>query len=113
MVKKAERIKKRNPMLPIFGVLTAIALAAIAWVISYYVVIKIPQIKTSMNASMVLPTGQGTLIFAFGIWLVLLAFTFFLVSVLVGKDPDSAKDIKLPKRQMDLPKSQRNKKYRG
>lgn len=111
MVKKAEQIKKRNPMLPIFGVLTAIALAAIAWVISYYVVIKIPQIKNTMTGAMLLPTGQGTLIFAFGIWLVLLAFTFFLVSILVGKDPDSATEVKLPKRQMDLPKSQRRKKY--
>jgi len=60
MVKKAEQVKKRNPMLPV-SFTTAIALWLSPGLFPYYVVI-VPQIKNTMTGTMLLPTGQGTLI---------------------------------------------------
>jgi hypothetical protein len=103
MVKKAEKLKKRSPWVPVFGLITAVALGAVAYVISAYVVIKMPQVK-SVIAGM---ERQATIAFAVGIWLALLATAFFLVALIVGKDPESAKDIPLPPKAKDKPKGYR------
>jgi hypothetical protein len=103
MVKKAEKIKKRSPWVPVFGLITAVALGAVAYVIAAYVVIKIPQVKTVISGM----ERQATIAFSVGIWLALLATAFFLVALIVGKDPESTKDIPLPPKAKDRPKGYR------
>ena len=111
MVKKAEDVKKRGVLVPIFGLITAVGLFGIAYYFSYNYIVKMDAIKGKLPGAMITATGTGTLVFAVGIWLVFLAIAFFVVSLLVGKDPDDARQVKLPPREKDLPKSQRRTKY--
>ena len=43
MVKKAEKIRKRSPLLPVFGAIIAIGLFAVSYILSSQVVVKMPQ----------------------------------------------------------------------
>jgi hypothetical protein len=104
MVKKAEVVRKRSPLLPVFGLITAVALFAIAYVLSSEVVVKIRQVRDTIPLQN-MPLARWA--FAFVIWLVLLGVAYFLVSLLVGKDPETATNVVLPTKQKDLPKEQR------
>ncbi len=108
MVKKAEKITKRSPLLPVFGLLIAVGLGAIAYVLSNEFVLKMPQVRAVIGDSVPLARWAFTLI----IWLMLLGIAYFLVAVLTGKDPESAQQYKLPTKQKDLPASQRRKTRR-
>ena len=99
MVKQAEKVQKRSPWLPVFGLILAGGLFAIAWVIAGEV-IRMPQVR-NVAAGL---KYQAQLGFGFMIWLVLLALAFFLVAILTGKDPESAKGIPMPPKQKDLKK---------
>ena len=106
MVKIAETEHKRSPLSSIYGLFLAIGLFAIAYVITSEVLIKkFPQVRDA--AFGIAKPPIGTLIISFGIWLVLLALAFFVVSLLVGKDPNSAKQIPLPPKQKDLKKKKK------
>ncbi len=108
MVKKAENLRKRSPLLPVFGLIIAVGLFAISYVLSSEVVVKMPQVSRVIG-------GNGALArwaFAFVIWLVFLGVAYFVVALAAGKDPDSGKNIPLPPRQKDLPPDQRRKTRR-
>ncbi len=101
MVKKAEVQKKRHPLTPVFGLLLACGLFAIAFFLSATVVMKLPSVVNAV------PSGQkmlATVGFAVGIWVLFLALAFFLVAMLAGKDPEDAKQIPLPPKAKDLKK---------
>ncbi len=99
MVKQAEKHVKRNPLLPIFGLIIAIGLGIAAWFGSDLLIQAVPQLKANFGAeNPQAPTGHIAI--TIGLWLAALAFTFFLVAVLTGRDPDSAKGMKLPPRQV-------------
>jgi hypothetical protein len=99
MVKQAEKVHKRSPLLPVFGLVLAGGLFAIAFAIAEPVM-KIPQVRGVVAGMGV----QAQLGIAFMIWLVLLALAFFLVAMLSGKDPESAKGVPMPPKQKDLKK---------
>ena len=107
MVKKAEKVRKRNPLLPVFGAIVAVGLGAIAYVVSSQFVIKIPQVRNTIAGNEPLATWA----FTFIIWLVFLGLAYFVVAVGAGKDPDT-KQPPLPPRQKDLPPEQRRQKRR-
>jgi|GraSoiStandDraft_16_1057320.scaffolds.fasta_scaffold1072654_2 hypothetical protein len=108
MVKKAEKIRKRNPLLPIFGMIVAIGLGAIAYIVSSEVILKMPQVRTVVGANTVMAKWA----FAFVVWLVLLGVAYFLVAMAAGKDPDAGKHMQLPTKQKDLPQELRRKTRR-
>ncbi len=111
MVKQAEKIRQRNPLLPIFGLIIAIGL----FVVAMYLVKPISGVITKVSGNGDFVSALGTPIepvlspkfrlpstaslgVAFAIWLILLALTYTLVAVLAGRDPNSAKNIQLPPR---------------
>jgi hypothetical protein len=100
MVKKAEVQKKRHPLTPVFGLLLAGGLFAIAYFLSSLLVPKIASIAFNQRP-------QATIGLAVGIWVFFLALAFFLVAMLAGKDPDDAKQIPLPPKAKDLKKKKR------
>ncbi len=87
MVKQSEKGKKRSPLLPVFGLLLAVGLFAIAYFLSSTYVVHIKYVSSIMGP----PSVKNSLIFAVAIWLGLLAIVYFVVAILVGRDPDSAK----------------------
>ena len=107
MVKKAEKTQKRSPLLPVFGLITAVGLFVVAYVLSSQVVVKMPQVKTVVSSNLPLATWA----FAFVIWLVFLGLAYFVVAVAAGKDPDVNR-MPLPTRQKDLPEHLRRKTRR-
>ncbi|MCC7447647.1 MAG: hypothetical protein IT324_09535 [Anaerolineae bacterium] len=86
MVKKAEVQRKRSPLLPVFGLILAVALFAIAYGVTDLVILKIPGVYAQVASQL----QTARIAFSFGIWLVLMAIVFFLVALLTGKDPDKA-----------------------
>jgi hypothetical protein len=86
MVKKAEVQRKRSPLLPIFGIILAIALFVIAYGLADLVILKVPSIYSQVASQL----QTARIAFSVGIWLVLMAIAFFLVSLFTGKDPDKA-----------------------
>ncbi len=98
MVKIAEKRQTRNPLLPIFGIIVAVGLAVAAWFGSDILIQAVPQLKASFSGGPSATTGH--LAIAVGLWLALLALAYFLVAFLAGKDPESAKDLKLPERKI-------------
>src|SRR5689334_16387874 len=98
MVKHAEKLKKRSPWIPVAGAIIAVALGVISWMVTDQVVMKMRQVRDTIPVSMF---GTARIVFSFGIWLALIAFAIFLVAVLAGKDPESAKGIALPPKAKD------------
>jgi hypothetical protein len=101
MVKKAEVQKKRHPLTPVFGLLLAVGLFAIAYFLSATVVMKLPSVRTAVASNQMTLATVG---FAVGIWVLFLALSFFLVAMLAGKDPEDAKQIPLPPKAKDMKK---------
>jgi phosphotransferase system glucose/maltose/N-acetylglucosamine-specific IIC component len=108
MVKKAEKDNKRSPLLPIFGLLLAGGLLAASYAITTLVVLKAGNfisnsvIKVIGNNS---PTSY-TIAFTIAIWVALLAVAYFLVAVMIGKDPNDKDAIPLP------PKNKKEKTFK-
>jgi hypothetical protein len=101
MVKKAEKIQKKHPLTAVGGLLLAVSLFGVSYILAGFVV-QMPQVlKVIGNGT----KTTATIAFAFGIWVVLLATSFFLVAVLAGKDPASAANqMPLPPRAKDQKK---------
>jgi hypothetical protein len=99
MVRQAEKHETKNPLLPVFGLIIAIGLGVAAWFGSDLLIQAVPQLKSNFGG-----VGQqatiGHVAIAIGLWLALLALAFFLVALLTGKDPESAKGMKLPPREV-------------
>ncbi len=102
MVKIAEKENRRGPLASVFGLFLAGGLFAVAYIISSEVLIK--KVAQLQDAIQHFGKPVATLLFAFGIWIVLLALAFFVVAILVGKDPNSAKEIPLPPKSKDIKK---------
>jgi uncharacterized BrkB/YihY/UPF0761 family membrane protein len=97
MVKKAEKENKRSPLLPVFALLLIVGLLAVAYVITDQVVLKTGNF---IGGKVLAVIGQANttyrIAFTIAIWVALLAISYFLVAVLVGKDPNDADAIPLP-----------------
>ncbi len=116
MVKKAEVVRKRNPLLPIFGIIIAVGLLVVAMSLVPLTIDLINKVSPGFRVrgvdfsiapdpavagsplKLTMASG-GRLFLGLAIWLFLLAFAYALVAVLAGKDPNSAKDVKLPPRK--------------
>ncbi len=102
MVKQAEKRRTRSPFLPVLGLFLAIVLLAVSFAAAQMLG-QITAVKTVLGG---LPyvkifgqsVNEGVLMLMFVIWLAFLALAYFLVAVLAGKDPDSAKNIPMPPR---------------
>jgi hypothetical protein len=92
MVKQAEKIRKRNPFLPVIGLLIGGGLAVVAALLIEPLLTLLPELRTAL-----LSTGSNYnyMRFAIGgvLWLVLCGIAYFLVAVLAGNDPSSAKNM--------------------
>ena len=115
MVKQAEKVRKRSPLMPVFGLLLAIGLLFVAFVIAVQVV-RLPQVASTLGELPQLKIGNsriplgmfgddthlyltwGQVGFTLVFWFVLAGLSYFLVTVAVGKDPESAKEVPLPPR---------------
>ncbi|MEP7288037.1 MAG: hypothetical protein ABI947_19970 [Chloroflexota bacterium] len=104
MVKKAEVERKRSPLYPVFALFLVVGMLAVAYAITELVVLKMPQVRAVVSNAVITQARVG---FTLGIWFVLMAFAFFLVSILVGNDPNDVKAMPLPPKQKDLKKQKR------
>ncbi len=108
MVKKAETVRKRSPLLPVFGLIIAVGLFAVAFVLSSEFIVKMPQVRNVVRDNLQLAKWA----FAFIVWLLFLGVAYFVVALAAGKDPDASREIPLPPRQKDLPPELRRKTRR-
>jgi hypothetical protein len=97
MVKIAEKQKKKSPLSGVYGLLLAIGLYAVSYILTSEVLLKIPAVKNNVGTLDV----QGKLLFSIGLWVVLLGLSFFLVAILAGNDPDKSSNVPLPPRGKD------------
>jgi hypothetical protein len=115
MVKKAEVVRKRSPMLPVYGLIIAVVLWVLAMLAAEPAVgllqkgyrdfrpsgtyFSVTQVPPDNHLSVKFPSGEklGT---TFAIWLFFLVFAYAFVAIAIGRHPDSAKDIKLPPRDI-------------
>lgn len=94
--------KRVNPLLPIFGLVLAIALAILAFILSEPLVRSVPQlrdIKAGIRVGGELITW-GRLLIAGGLWAVAMTISYLLVAILVGRDPTDTSKMKLPPRKV-------------
>jgi ribose/xylose/arabinose/galactoside ABC-type transport system permease subunit len=121
MVKQAEKVRKRNPMLPVYGLILAITL----FVVAYLLVSPVSDLarkfspdfrlsrqefsitQTENGQTKVTMPGWDRIGVAFAIWLILMALASAVVAMAIGKDPNSAKQIVLPPRT----KEEKRKRY--
>ena len=107
MVKKAEIERKRNPLNPILGLLLAVGLLAIAYIITDQVILKSGNyIGGHVLAVIGQASTQYRILFTIAIWVALLAVAYFLVAVMAGKDPNDINQMPLP------PKNKKEKTYK-
>jgi hypothetical protein len=100
MVKQADKKAKRSPLLPVFGAILVVALGGIAYFLSQNFVLKIPQVRSIASQSPQLALIASTVF----VWLVLAGIGYFLVALLVGKDPNDSNQIPLPPRKKEIKK---------
>ncbi len=114
MVKQAEKLRKRNPLLPVFGMLLAVGLFGVAFVL-VDPAMKLIQtlLKKTSAPPLIWPPMYGEnenlqrIAIAFAMWLIFLIIAWTFVAIATGKDPNSPKDIEMPPRT----KEERNKRY--
>ncbi|MHB8625841.1 MAG: hypothetical protein ACYDBJ_20915 [Aggregatilineales bacterium] len=116
-IKQAEKRRHRSPLLPIYGIIIVVCLYIVAYALENPLADLIRRVAP--QSSFILPPpdvqftptfvmpSTGRLLVAVVIWVVLLAFVYFLVSLLTGRDPDSAKNLQLPPRT----KEEKRKRY--
>ena len=103
---QSEKKRKRSPLLPIYGLIIVVCLFVAAYGVENPVVSLIDKVRPDFHLQgpdvQFTPTfampSSDRLLFAIPIWIVFLAFAYFLVALLSGKSPDSGKDIQLPPR---------------
>jgi hypothetical protein len=114
MVKKAEKVKKRSPFLPVFGLILAATLFILALFAAkpgVDLLRKISPFNPSgrfFEITTSAATNQPQIRFPSGeylwmtiaIWVLFLVISYTLVAILIGKHPESAKDVKLPPRNI-------------
>lgn len=107
MVRQAERRVKRSPLVPVFGLVIAIGLAAIAILIVTLVIDSGSVQQLLIFKDPAAPNRVVAIVgLAFVLWLAMLSIAYLLVALLSGRDPDDARKLELPPREVD------RKKYR-
>src|SRR5579864_9245594 len=115
VIKQMEKRRKRSPLLPIYGLLIVICLYIVAFALENPLVTLIDRVKPGftlagadlqLTPTFVMPSSDR-LLFAVPIWIMFLAFAYFLVAMMIGRDPNSGKDIQLPPRT----KEEKRKRY--
>ena len=115
-IKQAEKRRHRSPLLPIYGIIIVVCLYIVAYALENPIVDLLRKLSPQSGLTLPPPDLQfspfvmpsnGRLLFAVIIWAILLAFAYFLVSLLTGRDPDSAKNLQLPPRT----KEEKRKRY--
>ncbi|MBX3085417.1 MAG: hypothetical protein KF716_27530 [Anaerolineae bacterium] len=104
MVKQAVKEKKRSPLVPVAGLLLALGLAVVAYFLTNLIID-----QNFMGAGAALKsTGANYNISFFALavilWLIMTAIGYFLVSLLVGKDPDPMSAQNIPMRPRNIKK---------
>lgn len=103
---QSEKRRKRSPLLPIYGLIIIICLYIVAYALENPLVALINKFRPGFSLqgndiqftpAFVMPSSDH-LLFAVPIWIVFLAFAYFLVAMMTGRDPNNAKDIQLPPR---------------
>lgn len=108
MVKQAERRAKPSPLVPVFGLIMAVGLAAIAILIVTMVIDSgsIQQLQVFKD-----PAAPNRVVailgLAFVLWLAMLGIAYLLVALFAGKDPEDARRLELPPREVDRKKGRR------
>ena len=109
-IRQADHTRKRNPLLPVFGLLIAITVFIFSYAIEEpfikLIQSKFPQAGIAQSAE---PFGTTRMLFTFGIWLVLLVIFSLLVAILSGRSPDNAKGLIMPPRT----DAERDRRYGG
>ena len=100
MVKEAEKKSKRSPLTPVFGLILVVVMGGIAYFVSKAYVLNIPQVRAVAEQSYNTALIASTIV----VWLLLAGVAYFLVSLLVGKDPTDTKAMPLPPRKRDIKK---------
>ena len=100
MVKVAEKKTKRSPLFAVGGLILVIALGGVAYFVSQAFILKIPQVRAIASQSYSLALIASTVF----VWFILAGIAYFLVSVVVGKDPTDSNQIPLPPRKKDMKK---------
>lgn len=107
MVRQAERRVKRSPLVPVFGLVIAIGLAAMAILIVTMVIDSGSVQQLLIFKDPAAPNRVVAIVgLAFVLWLAMLSIAYLLVALLSGRDPDDARKLELPPRDAD------RKKYR-
>jgi hypothetical protein len=105
MVKKAEKIKKRNPLVPVAGLIIGVGLAVVAAIL-------IDPVLNLINARGALfATGSNYNLARFLVgavlWAIMAGVAFFIASLLIGEDRKDINNIR------NLPLRPRNTKKKG
>lgn len=108
MVKEAEKIVKRSPLLPIYGLIIGVGLGIVAWLLKEIILspttpVFLRPIRDAV-AALGSRQGLGEFVVAFGIWVILIGIAYFIVALMTGKDPHMPD--KLPPRRSE-PKGRR------
>ena len=109
-IRQAERVRRRNPLLPVFGILIAITLMIFSYAVEEpfikLIQTKFPQAGIAQSAD---PFSTTRMLFTFGIWLVLIVIFSLVVAILGGRSPDSAQNLIMPPRT----EAERDRRYGG
>lgn len=97
-IKKKRRV---NPLLPVLGILMAIAVAVIAYILVPYIVDQWPAlnriITSGQNIHVLWPPSRERIIFTVVMWAVVFGAFMFVVALMVGRHPDEEENIKFQK----------------
>ena len=106
---KQNKKKKRNPLLPIIGLVLALSFAGIAYVVEPPV--EAFLVNSGVSLSGLAPTTLRLLL-AGMIWLVLFGTAMFIVAILSGHTPDEDESLRFYKESARRKKEQRRQKSR-
>lgn len=94
MVKQAKKVKKRNPLLPVFGLILAIIFVLFAAVL-------VPPVADFLRSRNVdfgtLGVDVQNLIIGGMIWFIMFGTAMFFVAILVGRNPGEKENIEFMK----------------
>lgn len=98
-IKQADKTRKRNPLLPVLGLMIAVTVFIFAYAVEdpfvKLIAKRFPQAGLTQTAD---PFSATRILITFGIWLVLLTIFSIVVAILGGRQPDDARDLVLPPR---------------
>ncbi|NPV68315.1 MAG: hypothetical protein HPY64_14330 [Anaerolineae bacterium] len=109
MVKRVEYKRRRNPLLPIFGAILAIAFGVIAYVLLPYVQ---RYLRTQGISFGTLSPLASDLLVGAVLWLVMFGVSMFIVAILAGRDYDEDVALSFTKESARYRERQRAEKER-